>query len=143
MTFFSLQILLNCGKQCHGTKARLNSQSLAGLQGSAQTVHLLSFLISDFFFGNPFLCPVACVTDTSRPAESTDPTLPGLFPKNLGGFNWQLMVTLTFPSKPQHTALHPSTAGVFRAGYFGARFSWGQLSTLSELSCPAASGPPV
>lgn len=45
---FCLQILLNCGKQCNGTKAKLNSQSLAGLQGSAQTVLLLSFLIPSF-----------------------------------------------------------------------------------------------
>lgn len=129
---FFLQILLNCGKQCNGTKAKLNS--LAGLQGSAQTVYLLSFLISNFW--KPISLSCARVTDTSRPAESTDPTLPELLPKTWG-VDWQVMVTLTFQNQPGQGTL-PCSAGTFRAGHFAAQFScamggasWGQPSTLS------------
>lgn len=144
MSFF-LQVLWNCGKQCNGTKAKLNSQSLAGLQGSAQAVHLLSFLISDFF-GNPSLCPV--------PVLQTPPGLQRA----------QIPHCLDYSPKPGgvedgHTDLPPAnqagqgtllcTPAVLAClGHFGAQFSCGKSrgGILGVAQHPApltASGIPV
>jgi len=77
-------------------------------------------------FWKPIFLPRACITDTSSLQRVWTPFPPDCSPRP-GGTDWQMMAMLALPSKAIGASMsllrQHNYVGIFRAGYFGARFS--------------------